>query len=124
VDGQYLICLLYRDFLLLASATKPEQLYTIQACIGLNELRVEEVDNGRGLLMIKSPVMKNLCRSNISRTAMPYGCILMEVGFRVRPSIVRDYHERMLAKGGARMAKSAIRAIFQIYSRCWRAGYV
>jgi hypothetical protein len=48
VDGQYLICLLYRDFLLLASASKTEQTYTVQACIGLSELRVEEIDNGRG----------------------------------------------------------------------------
>lgn len=51
VDGQYLICLLYRDFLLLASALKSdkaEQSYTVQACIGLGELRVEEVDNGKG----------------------------------------------------------------------------
>jgi hypothetical protein len=48
VDGQYLICLLYRDFLILASAAKSDQIYTIQACIGLCELSVEEVDNGRG----------------------------------------------------------------------------
>lgn len=48
VEGQYLICLLYRDFLLLASAAKAEQIYTVQACIGLSELRVEDIDNGRG----------------------------------------------------------------------------
>ena len=48
VDGQYLICLLYRDFLLLASSAKTEQVYVIQGCIGLSELRVEEIDNGRG----------------------------------------------------------------------------
>ncbi|KAF4627152.1 hypothetical protein G7Y89_g11000 [Cudoniella acicularis] len=46
-DGQYMICLLYRDFLLLASAPRSEQLYTVQACIALHELRVEEIDNGR-----------------------------------------------------------------------------
>jgi hypothetical protein len=49
VDGQYMITLLYRDFLLLASAGKTDQVYTVQSCIGLNELRVEEVDNGRGM---------------------------------------------------------------------------
>lgn len=48
VDGQYLICLLYRDFLLLAAAAKTEQIYTIVACIGLCEVRIEEVDNGKG----------------------------------------------------------------------------
>ncbi|CAG8976616.1 hypothetical protein HYALB_00002132 [Hymenoscyphus albidus] len=48
-EGQYLISLLYRDFLILAMATKLEQSYTIQACIALHEIRIEEVDNGRGL---------------------------------------------------------------------------
>ncbi|KAG9238773.1 RhoGEF domain-containing protein [Amylocarpus encephaloides] len=48
-DGQYLISLLYRDFLILASSSKGDQTYTIRACVALHELRVEEVDNGRGL---------------------------------------------------------------------------
>lgn len=48
MDGQYLISLLYRDFLLLASSIKNEQTYAVQACLGLSELRIEEVDNGRG----------------------------------------------------------------------------
>lgn len=55
VDGQYLITLLYREFILLASAGKADQIYTIQTCIGLNDLRVEEIDNGRG--MITFPVL-------------------------------------------------------------------
>ena len=48
VEGRYLICLLYKDFLLLASASRVEQVYTIHGCIGLAELRIEEIDNGRG----------------------------------------------------------------------------
>jgi hypothetical protein len=48
VDGQYMICLLYRDFLLLASALRTDQIYTVQACIGVSELRIEDIDNGRG----------------------------------------------------------------------------
>ncbi|TVY45114.1 hypothetical protein LOCC1_G002604 [Lachnellula occidentalis] len=48
-DGQYLIILLYRDFLLLASAPKLDQGYIVQACIGLSDLRIEEIDNGRGV---------------------------------------------------------------------------
>ncbi|KAE9381477.1 hypothetical protein N431DRAFT_476300 [Stipitochalara longipes BDJ] len=55
VDGQYLICLLYRDFLILASATRTDQIYTIQACIGLCEVSIEEVDNGRGLQCHTAP---------------------------------------------------------------------
>lgn len=48
VDGLYLICLLYRDYLCLASAGKVEQVYTIQALIARKSLYVEEVDNNRG----------------------------------------------------------------------------
>lgn len=44
-----MICLLYRDFLILASAAKIEQIYTIHACVALMELKIEEVDNGRGM---------------------------------------------------------------------------
>jgi hypothetical protein len=49
VDGQYMISLLYRDYLILATATKSDQRYAIQASIALNEARVEEADNGRGM---------------------------------------------------------------------------
>ncbi len=48
VKGSYMICLLYRDWLYLASAGKSDQIYTIQACIALNKIKVEDVDNGRG----------------------------------------------------------------------------
>ncbi|KAH8657466.1 hypothetical protein BGZ60DRAFT_493684 [Tricladium varicosporioides] len=46
-DGQYMICLLYRDFLVLAAAPKSDQTYTVQACIYLHQIRIEEIDNGR-----------------------------------------------------------------------------
>lgn len=48
VEGQYLICLLYRDFLIMAFPLRNEQSYIVQACIGLSETHIEEVDNGRG----------------------------------------------------------------------------
>jgi hypothetical protein len=59
VDGQYMICLLYRDFLILASAIRNDQTYTIQACIGLCELSVEEVDNGKGIFTSNRPRFLN-----------------------------------------------------------------
>ncbi|CCU76289.1 hypothetical protein BGHDH14_bgh03224 [Blumeria hordei DH14] len=49
VDGQNLICLLYRDYLLLASTPNFDQVYNVQACIELSEVSIEESDNGRGL---------------------------------------------------------------------------
>ncbi|KAH9909409.1 hypothetical protein F4778DRAFT_229966 [Xylariomycetidae sp. FL2044] len=55
VNGQYMISLLYRDCLCLATAGKADQIYTIQACISLDCIRIEEVDNGRGLQCHTAP---------------------------------------------------------------------
>ncbi|KAH6853744.1 hypothetical protein B0I37DRAFT_440845 [Chaetomium sp. MPI-CAGE-AT-0009] len=48
-SGQYMVALLYRDWLCLATAGRIDQIYTIQACIALGNIKVEETDNGRGL---------------------------------------------------------------------------
>lgn len=48
VQGQYLVTLLYKEWLCLASASKFDLIYTLQACIPLSQIRVEEADNGRG----------------------------------------------------------------------------
>jgi hypothetical protein len=45
-----MISLLYRDCLVLANTGRAAQIYTVQAIIGLSEVKVEEVDNGRGIL--------------------------------------------------------------------------
>ncbi|KAK8083253.1 RhoGEF domain-containing protein [Apiospora saccharicola] len=55
VKGQYMICLLYRDSLCLATAEGLNQVYAIQACIGLNTIKLEEADNGRGLQCHTAP---------------------------------------------------------------------
>ncbi|RKL12749.1 hypothetical protein BFJ68_g7540 [Fusarium oxysporum] len=49
VDGQYMICLLYKDVLCLASGGKFEPIYKILACIDVHCSAVEDADNGRGL---------------------------------------------------------------------------
>lgn len=48
VNGQYMVALLYKEWFCLATASKIDQVYTIQACIALSNIKVEEVDNGRG----------------------------------------------------------------------------
>ncbi|PNH64059.1 hypothetical protein VD0001_g8964 [Verticillium dahliae] len=55
VCGRYMVCLLYNDVLCLASAGKADQIYTIEACISLNGIKVEEPDNGRGLQCHTAP---------------------------------------------------------------------
>ena len=52
VNGQYMVTLLYKHCLVLATASKTDktdQIYTIQACISLDSVRIEEADNGRGM---------------------------------------------------------------------------
>lgn len=48
VDGQYMICLLYKDVLCLASGGKFDPIYTIMACIDVHCSAIEDADNGRG----------------------------------------------------------------------------
>ncbi|KAI1804093.1 Dbl homology domain-containing protein [Daldinia bambusicola] len=55
VDGAYMVTLLYKDCLCLATASRADQIYTIQACISLNDIKVEEVDNGRGIQCHTAP---------------------------------------------------------------------
>ncbi|KAK3694652.1 hypothetical protein B0T22DRAFT_526496 [Podospora appendiculata] len=55
VNGQYMVALLYKEWLCLATASRIDQIYTIQACIALSNVKVEEVDNGRGLQCHTAP---------------------------------------------------------------------
>ncbi|KAI1333382.1 Dbl homology domain-containing protein [Xylariaceae sp. FL0255] len=55
VSGQYMVSILYKNCLCLAIAGKTDQVYTIQACIGLDRIKVEEADNGRGLQCHTAP---------------------------------------------------------------------
>jgi len=43
-----MICLLYSDWLYLATASKLDQIYKVHTCLALDRINVEEVDNGRG----------------------------------------------------------------------------
>lgn len=72
-----MVALLYREWLCLATASKCDQIYTIQACIALSNIKLEEVDNGRGL-----PSQSILLRLLLTRfrTAMPHGAVLVEDG--------------------------------------------
>jgi hypothetical protein len=44
-----MVALLYRECICLATPGKFDQIYTIQACIALADIKLEEVDNGRGM---------------------------------------------------------------------------
>jgi hypothetical protein len=50
-----MVALLYREWLCLATASRADQIYTIQACIALANINVEDVDNGRGRVQVNTP---------------------------------------------------------------------
>ncbi|KAJ4272288.1 hypothetical protein NW762_000999 [Fusarium torreyae] len=64
VDGQYMICLLYKDVLCLASGGKFDPIYTILACIDVHNATIEDVDNGRGLQCHVAPFSWKLVFEN------------------------------------------------------------
>ncbi|KAB8302687.1 hypothetical protein EYC80_006049 [Monilinia laxa] len=56
ITGQYLIALLYEKFFVLAEISgKQDGAFSIQACIPISELNVEDVDNGKGLQCHTAP---------------------------------------------------------------------
>ena len=49
VKGQYMVCVLYKSCLVLATASRTYTPYTVVASIGLANASIEESDNGRGV---------------------------------------------------------------------------
>jgi hypothetical protein len=99
VKGTYLICILYRSYVLFASTSKPftspetQQSicrpftsYDVVAAVCLANASIEEADNGRGSYLFLSSQLIEL--TEWSRTAMPYCSLHMETSVPVRtPSI-------------------------------------
>lgn len=48
IKGQYMVCVLYKSCLVLATASRFHSPYTVVAAIGLANSSIEEPDNGRG----------------------------------------------------------------------------
>jgi hypothetical protein len=55
ISGQYMICILYRSCLLLATANKVFSTYAVDAIISLLNARIEKPDNGSGLQCHTAP---------------------------------------------------------------------
>ncbi|KAI9846628.1 MAG: hypothetical protein M1838_001227 [Thelocarpon superellum] len=49
VDGAYMLCALFRSYLVLATSRKSSSTFDVVACISLNRVRLEKADNGKGL---------------------------------------------------------------------------
>jgi hypothetical protein len=64
VSGQYMVAILYPDWLCLAMASRVEQIYTIQACISINNIKIEATDNGRGKAYLLEDESLTTCINN------------------------------------------------------------
>ncbi|KAJ8129121.1 hypothetical protein O1611_g4512 [Lasiodiplodia mahajangana] len=99
VTGQYMISLLYRDCLCLATAGKADQIYTIQACISLDSIKIEQADNGRGLQCHTAPFSWKLvfeCDHQLYEMIMTACSQKEEMEWRTRLCNIRqfDSHEQ------------------------------
>lgn len=83
VQGQYLVTLLYKDWLCLASASRIDLIYTLQACIPLSQVKVEAVDNGRGKQSSLSVVCHPRLLIQHPRPAMSHLPLFLEDRLRV-----------------------------------------
>lgn len=52
VSGEYLACLLYKSYLLLATVSKTENRYKVKFAITLATARIEEANQGRGKVFV------------------------------------------------------------------------
>ena len=98
VKGQYMVCVLYKSCLVLATAGRLFTPYTVVAAIPLANGSLEEADNGRG----------ELCRAKLAsaytiRPAMPHDSAYVEARIRNRPSPVRSAFQCLLATGRGRV---------------------
>lgn len=73
--GQYVICVLYRSCLLLATMNRNSQVYNVLAVIPLANGNIDEPDNGRGTSMQALLTMVSL---SLFRHAVPYSSAYME----------------------------------------------
>lgn len=76
VKGQYMICVLYKSCLILATTNRNFTPYTVVAAIALANGTIEESDSGRGSL--DSFLLLFLWRLNNYRFAVSYGASHME----------------------------------------------
>lgn len=53
IEGEYMICVLFKSCLLLATSSAGGTTYEIAIGIGLGDLRVEETDNGKGMSILR-----------------------------------------------------------------------
>lgn len=78
VRGEYMLCVLFKSYLLLAIPKHGSTKYMVMAILSLRDTQINEADNGRGELNHfgggPTPILMSY------RLAVSYGAILLEIG--------------------------------------------
>jgi hypothetical protein len=82
IKGQYMICVLYKSCLVLATSSRFQSTYTVVASIGLANSSIEEPGNGRGEILDLSYYF---IRTKIHRRAVLYCASYLETSIREWP---------------------------------------
>jgi hypothetical protein len=82
VKGHYVICVLYRSSLVLASASKAFMSYNVVANIPLLNATLEASDNGRGQYCSR-PCLYSFLMRQISRVTMSHCTLYLENSIRI-----------------------------------------
>ena len=103
VEGQYMICVLYKSCLVLATTNRVFTPYNVVATIALANGTVEEPDNGRGTYIKFYLSFKRLTNP---RTSVPYRSTHVETRLRIRSSTIRNHIKRLFHNRGRTMDKT------------------
>ena len=83
MQGQYMICVLYKACLVLATTSRINTPYNVVACIGLANGSIEEADNGRGACL---RIYNRSLVADCSRRSVSYCPTYVEIRVRVQSS--------------------------------------
>jgi hypothetical protein len=79
VKGQYMVCVLYKSCLVLATTSRFYTPYTVDACISLANGSIEESDNGRGMSL---KTLQTECATDLNRRPVSHCLPHLEICVR------------------------------------------
>ncbi len=74
VQGEYMLCILFESYMLLATASEDLQQFHVAVCMHVADIKIETTEDGKGKLYHR--FLDNM--ANEHRAAMPYRTLLVE----------------------------------------------
>ena len=82
INGQYMLCALFKSFLVLAVGDKGLETFSVVASIPLVNVSLEDADNGRGISSAQDAKLNfSLLTFPSGRNSMPHGAFFLESRF-------------------------------------------